>query len=214
MGIIEMEFRASHVEAFRKYLKEDINKDMLIDSLQGTSSPSVKMQIGTHFHELIQTKGATSIYFDDAQLQSAQHKYAYGVYEVKAKKELITKNGVVSISGIADNIIGNIIYEFKTCYGTFSIDKYLDSMQWRLYTWLFDVPAVKYAVYEFPSIATSVSTMSEVNKPLKYKHEHTFTCYANEFDIKDVYALISDLTDFCKHHNLKPITSKQDVVLY
>lgn len=214
MGVNIMDFRASHIEAFRKYLADEITKDMLTNTLKGTSTASVKMQIGTHFHELIQTKDATSIYFDNKQLQNAQYKYAQGVYEVKAKKEFITKNGVVSISGIADNIVGNIIYEFKTCYGTFSIDRYLESMQWRIYTWLFDVPAVKYAVFEFPSIPASVNTISEVNKPLMYKHEHTFTCYANEFDIKDVYALISDLTDFCKQYNFKPVTSKQDVFIY
>lgn len=206
-----IEFRASHIESFRKYLNDDISKQMMLDSLQGKTTASVKMQIGTMYHELIQSKGKTSDLFNMNQVQEAQNKFARGVYEIKAKKDIITEHGVVSISGIADNIVGNVVNEFKTCYGTFSIDRYLESMQWKIYTWLFDVPVVKYTVYEFPAISTSITSIDDVKKPLEYRHEHTFSCYANEFDIREIYTMASALSNFCKVFNIQPITSVKDV---
>ena len=69
-----IEFRASHIESFRKYLNDDISKQMMLDSLQGKTTPSVKMQIGTMYHELIQSKGKTSDLFNMNQVQEAQNR--------------------------------------------------------------------------------------------------------------------------------------------
>jgi len=213
MGIIMIEFRASQIESFRKYLNDDISKEMLIDSLEGKTTTSIKMQIGTLYHELIQSKGKTSDLFNMNQVIEAQNKFARGVYEIKATKDIITQHGVVKISGIADNIVGNIVNEFKTCYGTFSIDRYLESMQWRIYTWLFDVPVVKYTVYEFPALSSSVTKLEDITKPLEYRHEHTFSCYADEFNPREIYTLAGALSNFCKVFNIQPIASNKDAYL-
>ena len=58
----------------------------------------------------------------------------------------------VIITGVADQLLPGVVVEYKTRYSPFQYEGYADSMQWRLYCQLFDVPAVNYKVWEMKRI--------------------------------------------------------------
>ena len=200
-----IEFRASHIDLWRKYMQNEISIYDMDNSLKYNSASNIKMHLGTMFHSYIEDKSKQVEVFSPSCVKYARNMFFEGIFEIKYRKLFKTKYGNVSISGTADNIYGNIINEFKTTWGSFNVERYLNSLQWQLYLQIFSVPVMKYHVFEFPSTKRSWNSLEDIDEQLEYKELHQFNVYDSMINHDLVNNCISGLTEYCLKNNIRPI---------
>jgi len=120
------------------------------------------------------------------------------MHEVKTRQVFASCIGNIAITGVADYLVGRKVMEAKTTWGSFSIDKYLDSLQWRIYCRLFDANEFEYVIFEFPSLSTKFKSMQDINIELQYKAMHMFTLPKPKDDKESIDAIINNLCKFIK----------------
>ena len=148
---------ATNLEAYRKYLAERISLDALLDTILRRSEPNNMMIKGTLFHEMMQTSEPERYleYFSEDCIETARSfmDYRSPLFEVKTRKQYQTRRGIVSLTGMADQILGNKIIEIKTRYSPIQYATYSESLQWRVYCDVFDVLEVQYKIFEFKHVS-------------------------------------------------------------
>lgn len=143
---------ATNLESFRLFLTGDwMTEESLIDSLTGVFVSTPAVQLGHAYHAVLEQPDAYRVAqgyvcegftFSDATMDPMLTLIdRRGVFEVKATKTI----GDVTLVAQADQLVGAHLYEFKTT-SQFAIDKYLDSIQWRIYALLFETVAITYRV--------------------------------------------------------------------
>ena len=190
-----IKFSVTQIDSYLRYMRDEITEDMLISNLLRTGSGNLKMSLGTLFHSLLEDHSKTSEIFDMDQINQYRYLTKFGVNEERAKIKFNTSRGFVTISGIADNIAGNVVNEFKTTWSAFNIDNYITSVQWQMYALMFGARAVRYSVFEF-YLSTTISDMSDIKEPLRFRDFHQFTMHTDEIDLPYLKTAISGLTDF------------------
>lgn len=169
---------ATQLEAFRRYQNGVISTDTLITQLLRLEPPNELMALGTKFHELLQADTITPKQcepnFEYNQILDARSKIDYRckAFEVKLRSTIDTWDGVpIVITGVADQLLPDMVIEYKTRYSAFQYEGYADSMQWRLYCYLFEVPAVNYKVWEMKRIdETNFCTVKSYNDFILYSY--------------------------------------------
>ena len=125
---------ATNLEAYRKYLEERISLDALLDTILRRSEPNNMMIKGTLFHEMLQTSEPEKFteYFSQDCIETARSfmDYRSPLFEVKARKQYQTRRGLVSLTGVADQILGNKVIEIKTRFSPIQYEAYSESLQW------------------------------------------------------------------------------------
>ena len=148
---------ATNLEAYRKYLVERISLDALLDTILRRSEPNNMMIKGTLFHEMMQTSEPERYleFFSEDCIETARSfmDYRSPLFEVKTRKQYQTRRGIVSLTGMADQILGNKVIEIKTRYSPIQYDTYSESLQWRVYCDVFDVLEVQYKIFEFKHVS-------------------------------------------------------------
>jgi hypothetical protein len=184
---------ASLLGSYLFMLEERISFDQFSRNIMSSDPPSLKMRAGTMFHHLIQNgqgmnirdnaidqieKDKEIIVFDLEDIEQARQKVDKNsdIFEYKLRKLYSTSNGEVYVTGVADQIVGNVVHEFKTTYGAFSYDQYADSIQWKVYCSLFGVEEVKYQVWQLTEPTEDIEKI----KPLKVKSYHEFSMFGNQ----------------------------------
>jgi hypothetical protein len=169
---------ATNLEAYRKYLEERISLDALLDTVLRRSQPNSMMIKGTLFHEMLQTSEPEKFqeYFSQDCIETARSfmNYRSPLFEVKTRKQYQTRRGIVSLTGVADQILGNKVIEIKTRYSPIQYETYSESLQWRVYCDVFDVPEVQYNVFEFKHVSDNdykACAFFNFFSP-KHNHEH------------------------------------------
>lgn len=169
---------ATQLEAHRRFLEGIISLDTLRTQLLKLEPPGPLMELGTKFHELLQAETITPRMcepnFEYNQVLDARGKIDYRcpAFEVKLRSVMETFDGVpVVLTGVADQLLPGMVIEYKTRYSPFQYESYADSMQWRLYCQLFDVPAVTYKVWEMKRIEeTNFCTVKSFNEFTLYEY--------------------------------------------
>lgn len=216
---------ATQIDAYVKFTKDEISQDMLHESLLRTGKSNVKMELGSIFHSLIEDKDAkipqnfflvnydnkemesSTRYvplFDAKQIADIRKMFTHGIHE--SKQRMILRNGAfgeVMLTGVADYLYGNTAYEFKTAWGAFSIDRYIDSLQWRIYCMMFGVNKIEYYVFKFPSLSKSINEIQDIDKTLVFDEMHNFTMYANESNSEYVIQTIRSLIEYINASELR-----------
>lgn len=148
---------ATNLEAYRKYLAERISLDALLDTILRRSEPNNMMIKGTLFHEMMQTSEPERYleFFSEDCIETARSfmDYRSPLFEVKTRKQYQTRRGIVSLTGMADQILGNKVVEIKTRYSPIQYETYSESLQWRVYCDVFDVLEVQYKIFEFKHVS-------------------------------------------------------------
>lgn len=148
---------ATNLEAYRKYLAERISLDALLDTILRRSEPNNMMIKGTLFHEMMQTSEPKKYleFFSEDCIETARSfmDYRSPLFEVKTRKQYQTRRGIVSLTGMADQILGNKVVEIKTRYSPIQYETYSESLQWRVYCDVFDVLEVQYKIFEFKHVS-------------------------------------------------------------
>lgn len=189
---------ATQLEAHRRFLEGVISLDTLRTQLLKLEPPGPLMALGTKFHELLQAETITPRMcepnFEYNQVLDARGKIDYRcpAFEVKLRSVMETFDGVpVVLTGVADQLLPGMVIEYKTRYSPFQYESYADSMQWRLYCQLFDVPAVTYKVWEMKRIEeTNFCTVKSFNE---------FTLYEYPAMKSEIREAVTELTRLLVH---------------
>jgi hypothetical protein len=188
---------ATQCDAWLKYCNDIIDENQLKQTLLKTGKPSIKMELGTMFHSLIENQDAEiPMIFNAKQIDHARALFQGGMHEAKTRKRHQSKHGEIAITGVADYLIGRRVMEAKTTWGAFSIDKYLDSIQWQMYCWLFEADEIQYIVFEFPALSTKWNAISDIDSELQYKGVHDFILRASQMDEQHIKTTIDELHRF------------------
>jgi len=190
-------------------LEDRISFETFARNIKDHDLPSIKMRAGTLFHHLIQigegedplkicvdSRSAEQIEndlqilkFNEEDLQDARRKIdrRCEIFEYKIRCRYDYKGRAIYLTGVADQIVGNRVHEFKTTYSAFSYDNYADSIQWKLYCELFQVEEVRYQVWQ-------ISEPSE-DKEMKVKAYHEFSMFGTDCSRKMLYETIHGACD-------------------
>ena len=203
-------YRVSHIDLYRQYLDNEIDTDILKNRLQYNSQPSLKMKLGTLFHSLIENKNKEIEYFNHESINYARQLFYEGIFEIKNSKIFQSKFGPVLICGTVDNLLGNQINEFKTTWGQFNVEKYLNSLQWQFYLQIFSVPVMAYHVFEFSHVKSGWSCLEEIDTELTYNELHQFKVYESMINHNLIRECINGLTEFCIKNEIMPKMTNSD----
>lgn len=149
-----MRISTTTLESFRLFMDQDWMAEAdLIASIKGERVESEAMQLGTAFHAVLESPEqyrvplgyrCNGFSFPDATMQPALALIdRRGVFEVKATKPF----GAHTVVAKADHIVGTAIAEHKTTCGSYDVDKYLSSYQWRFECAIFQPTAITYRVF-------------------------------------------------------------------
>ena len=174
---------ATQCDSWIKYVNDVISEEQLIETLLRKGKPNLKMELGTMFHSLIEHQDAEiPQIFNLAQINHARSLFQNGMHEAKIRVPFESSIGTIALTGVADYLTGNKVMEAKTTWGAFSIDRYLESIQWQLYLMLFGAREIEYVVFEFPALSTKFNSLEDVNVELQYKEVHQFTLQKRMID--------------------------------
>lgn len=189
----------TQIDSYWKYLNGYLTDEQIMDTLLRRGTSNLKMELGSMFHSLIELQDAECpAIFNQEQINHARSFFKDGMHEVKTRQVFASCIGNVAITGVADYLVGRKVMEAKTTWGSFSIDKYIDSLQWRIYCRLFDASETEYVIFEFPSLSTKFKTMQDINTELQYKAVHRFSLPRHKDDEKGIDAIINNLCKFIK----------------
>lgn len=206
----------TQIDSYWKYMNGYLTDEQIMDTLLRRGKSNLKMELGSMFHSLIELQGAECpAIFNQDQIQYARSLFNDGMHEVKTRQVFASCIGNVAITGVADYLVGRKVMEAKTTWGSFSIDKYIDSLQWRIYCRLFDASVTEYVIFEFPSLSTKFKTISDINTELQYKAVHSFTLPRHKDDEKGIDAIINNLCKFIQANGIESeMQMDEDEILF
>ena len=215
------------LDSYQAYLDEYITKEQLIERLTEPFSPSVEMETGTAFHELMQADDVDKFYCveTDTYICNGFHFKSEIIrecrrqclkdytpemrtHELKVKKLIDTAHGVIELVAKVDTLVGDEAHEVKTNWSSFSFDKYAGSWQWRSYSYIFGVERVQYQVFELRADKDGVvSTLRD---------SHVFNCSPEPDNEAQIKSLLCEFAYFIKNNNLEEYfktKTKDDAIL-
>lgn len=151
-----MRISTTTLESFRLYMQPEqewMDEAALLATIRGEFTPTPAVELGKAFGQVLETPDLFLVpggyrcgeqFFSDAIMSPALALMdRRGVFEAKAAKEY----GPCTVVARADQIVGARLIEHKTTLGTFDIDKYLASCQWRFMTDIFEPLSITYHVF-------------------------------------------------------------------
>ena len=188
---------ATTLEAYRLFLTEDwMDYDRLAAQLGGEREETDAMRRGTSLHQILevpQKKRAVcfgkdtythlGFVWDAAEVDAIASE---GINEIKAEYPITPDTILVAK---ADNIHGLAVTDYKTTTGPFSADKYLASVQWKIYCLAFDAQQFTYRVLEIKD-----GDIQHI------KAEHALTCRPYPGMKEEIATLTADFITFCQEH--------------
>jgi hypothetical protein len=193
-----LKISATQLEAHRRYTEGKMSLEQLHIQLLRLEPPNELMALGTKFHELLQADTVTPKQcepnFEYNQILEARSNIDYRckAFEIKLRSTIETWTGEqVVITGVADQLFPGMVVEYKTRYSPFQYEGYAESMQWRLYCLLFDVPAVNYKVWEMKRIdETNFCSVKSYNDFKLYEYPNL------KHDVRDAISEFVNLVRF------------------
>lgn len=125
----------------------------------GTGKTLHRMLENASVGDCFESVGGTVAVMADTEIE------AFPLRELKAVKVLQTRFGRVAISGIADAVNGNEVIDYKVTFSSFPAEKYFDSLQWRIYLWMFECTNFRYIIFqgrESKKNGMSIDSVSEI----------------------------------------------------
>ena len=180
---------ATQLESYRRLLDGSLSPEQFERQLLRLDPPNLMMEKGTAFHEMLQTEDPKDFegMFSRDCIAKARSKMDYRskVFEYKVRRVYRTKFGDISVTGVADQLLGLDVVEIKTKYSPISYDGYADSMQWRVYCELFGAKFVTYKVFEFQDVEAD-----------DFKNYQQFTFARPAFNDAKVFDMIHYLHEY------------------
>jgi hypothetical protein len=149
-----MRISTTTLESFRLFVEQDwMEEATLIATIKREVVPNEAMRLGTAFHAVLETPNAYRVPFgfmcdgfsfpDATMAEPLSLIDRRGTFEVKGTM-VVDGHTIVAK---ADQIVGAAIYEHKTTTGSYDIDKYLPSYQWRVEAAIFQPVSITYRTF-------------------------------------------------------------------
>lgn len=145
-----MKISVTRIDDYLDYQKGLISLEELIKRMQKIRKPSVYMQYGTAFHEIIENpikcyNAEQKIYIASNGIKferQSMDKYLaflpdYGLREIFGSKTFEINGKNIIVNGKADQLIGYNIIENKTTWKPIDCEQYYNKFQWRFYLAIF-----------------------------------------------------------------------------
>ena len=191
-----MIIRATALVTYQDYMNDVITYDELMNRYRGLDKPSVFMQAGTAYHELVEGFTMSNDLFDTKAQQLAMSIGSEFVFkELRRSKMLTVRGRDVVLTGKVDGISGDVIHDVKTKYSYIDADciaKYTNSHQGLVYCYLFEKRQVTYHIVNLK----------------KTKDEYSLTDYCT-FDVffddvnEKTERLLTEFVSFLIDHDLE-----------
>lgn len=201
---------ASLLSNYLAMLEDRISFETFRKNIVDPEPPSLKMRAGTLFHHLLQlgedqdprdtshdirsgkqiVTDLDILSFNQDDLQEARKKIdrRIEIFEYKIRYRYDFKDRPIYLTGVADQLLGNKVHEYKTTYGAFSYDNYADSIQWKMYCEIFGVEEVRYQVWQ-------LTEPKEDGSEMRVKSYHEFSMFESECSRKMLYETINGAVD-------------------
>lgn len=144
---------ASDLDALRYYLADDeANLADLLSQLRRESEPTESMKAGTALHAALETSepgehgeltadGYTFVFEADGEIDLP------AIREVKTARDYVVGGCVVTLVGKVDAVEGRRVDDHKFT-ARYDAERFMSSMQWRVYLDLFDANEFRWNVFE------------------------------------------------------------------
>lgn len=204
----------TQVGSYVQYLNGRISLRQLVEGLTQITQPNIKMKVGSIFHCLLQDMDHPEkdiVTFNEQDIIDAKQKIdkRSNIYEYKIRKKIKTNRGEVLLTGVADQIVGNVVHEYKTTFSPFSYDRYADSVQWMGYCYLFDVDKVIYQVWQLTEPDETEDL--EKRKEIQVKSYNEFSLFGSISFEHQFKSYLNGLVDLISMLDLeKAIENKQN----
>ena len=109
-----------------------------------------------------------------------------GINEIKAELPITTGNGDAVLVARADKVLGLAVMDYKTTSNQFEAERYMQSVQWKIYCLAFSAHSFTYRVFEIKD-----------GDVLTIKAAHTLTCRPYPGMAEEVQRLAGDFIGFC-----------------
>jgi len=221
-----LQIRVTQLEKFRRFIDEVSEfetEQSLMDVLTGDFTGNEYSRIGTAFHKIVECGGISKQYVIGLERFETLHIDDYRVvfnklhidialaykesikgcfHEVRTNK-VYSVNGIdLNISGCADVILGNQIRDIKTKYSYMkSITDYTDSIQWKLYCDIFELPEFYFDVFEFKGYNKELNGY-DVSGLTLFKHE-PIHCIEYSSMQSDINYLLTEFMNFVKFRKIE-----------
>lgn len=145
-----MIIRATALVTYQDYMNDVITYEELLNRYRGLDKPSIFMETGTAYHELVEGFTTSNDLFDVKAQQLAKSIGSEFVFkELRRSKMLTVRGRNVILTGKVDGISGDVIHDVKTKYSYIDADtisKYSNSHQGLVYCYLFEKRQVTYHI--------------------------------------------------------------------
>ena len=218
--------RVTTLEKFRRYI-EEVNdyetEESLMEALSGSFTGNEYTRIGTAFHKIVEcgdisekhiigSETASIVKIDDFSVVfnkshvdialSYKNEIRGCFHEIRGEKVYNINGAEINISGGADVVLGNQIRDIKTKYSYMkSISDYTDSVQWKLYCDIFELPEFYFDVFEFKGYDKEKNKYNVSGLQL-VRHE-PIHCLSYEGMVKDIEILLAQFLDYVKFRNIQ-----------
>lgn len=215
----QLQIRVTQLEKFRRFINEVSEwetEEQLMETLTGQFTGNEYTRIGTAFHKIVEVGDicnlAGVIKIDDFNIKFNQQQintalsYKESIkgcfHEIRANKVYSVNGTDINISGGADIILGNQIRDIKTKYSYIkSISDYTDSIQWKLYCDIFELPEFYFDVFEFKGYDKAKHGY-DISGLTLFKHE-PIHCIEYSGMQNDIQVLLTEFVEYVKFRKIE-----------
>lgn len=214
----KLQIRATILEKFRRFIQEVSEyetEESLMETLTGVFTGNEYTRIGTAFHKIVECGDVSiknivpidnfNVHFNDLQIDTAltyKESIKGCFHEIRAEKAYYINGTKLIVSGGADVVLGNQIRDIKTKYSYIkSIADYTDSIQWKLYCDIFELPEFYFDIFEFQGYQKEKHGYDVSGLTLK-KHD-PIHCLAYSGMQSDIEILLGQFIEYLKFRNIE-----------
>lgn len=224
-----LHLRATQLEKFRRFIcevSEFETEESLMETLTGKFEGNEYTRIGTAFHKIVECGDISEkrdisfsvgtpesvlkidnykVIFSQSQIDIAL-AYKQSIkgcfHEIRANKIYNINGTEINVSGGADVVLGNQIRDIKAKYSALrSISDYTDSVQWKLYCDIFELPEFYFDVFEFKGYDKEKHGY-DVSGLTLVKHG-PIHCIEYSGMVEDIEILLTEFLDFIKFRKIE-----------
>lgn len=166
---------ASDIDSFRYFLAdEDAELPDLLGRLRRTEPPTEAMMAGTAFHTALQLSQSGSL----EEIVSDGFRFRLdlddeldlpAMREIKTTRDYEVGGHVVTLVGKVDAVLGRRIYDHKLT-ARYDAERFLGSMQWRIYLDLFGADEFRWNVFEAREVGEREYAIKELHKLTMHRY--------------------------------------------
>lgn len=212
-----LNIRVTQLEKFRRFIdnvSDYETEESLMETLSGSFTGNEYTRIGTAFHKIIENGDSSEnnliidgnrVYFNLNHISMAlayKESIKGCFHEIRTNKTYNINGTELNISGCADIILGNQIRDIKTKYSHLkSISDYTDSIQWKLYCDMFELPEFYFDIFEFKGYDKEKNGYDLSGLTL-IKHE-PIHCIEYSTMQNDIQYLLAEFVEFIKFRKIE-----------